>query len=95
MHLMNSGTWNTNISRLLIAYKDIIRSIEYFGISMVEGLNFFGEGYLNSPTYINYVTYDALAWSTLNQTKDLVTVIDDKVDNMTAQYGNLENVYKW
>lgn len=79
----------------MIAYKDMIRAVEYFGITMVEGLNFFGEGSLNRHTYINFVTHDALAWKTLNQTKDFVTIIRKKIDNMTHQYENIENVFQW
>ena len=79
----------------MVAYKDMIRAVEYFGITMVEGLNFFGEGRLNSVTYINFVTFDALAWKTLNQTKDFVTIIREKLENMTHQYENFENVAKW
>lgn len=79
----------------MAAYKDMIRAVEYFGITMVEGHNFFGEGRLNKDIYVNYVTHVALGWKTLNQTKDFVTVIKEKLENMTHQYENLENVFKW
>ena len=47
----------------------MIRTVEYFGITTVEGISFFGTGSLTRKRYVNYLTYDVLAWKSLNQTK--------------------------
>ncbi|XP_065346334.1 guanylate cyclase 2G [Cloeon dipterum] len=56
-----SGVW-----RYLIAFKNILRSIENFGISMVYGLNFFGRGVLQPHNYLQYVRHDVLGTDLLN-----------------------------
>ncbi|XP_046389564.1 uncharacterized protein LOC124158484 [Ischnura elegans] len=57
----NSGVW-----RYLIAFKNLLRSIENGGISMVYGINFFGRGKLQRANYIQYVKHDALSADLLN-----------------------------
>ncbi|XP_069158737.1 LOW QUALITY PROTEIN: uncharacterized protein [Procambarus clarkii] len=85
-----SGVW-----KLLVAYKDLIRSVEYFGIVMIEGLNYFGSGSLTQERFVNYVTYDILAWKSLNQTKDFVQVIREKVEGFNIQYEEFNNITEW
>ncbi|XP_076048414.1 uncharacterized protein LOC143029595 [Oratosquilla oratoria] len=86
----NSGVW-----KLLVAYKDMIRAVEYFGISLVEGLNFFGSGNLTPRALANYITYDSLGWKSLNQTKDFVSVIKSRVENMAEKYTEFGNISEW
>jgi hypothetical protein len=50
----------------LIAFKNILRSIENFGISIIYGLNFFGRGRLQSDSYLQYVRHDVLGTDLLN-----------------------------
>lgn len=78
-----------------MAYKDLIRSVEYFGIVMIEGLNYFGSGSLTQERFVNYVTYDILAWKSLNQTKDFVQVIREKVEGFNIQYEEFNNITEW
>jgi hypothetical protein len=52
--------------RYLIAFKNVLRSIENFGISMVYGLNFFGRGVLQPDNYLQYVRHDVLGTDLLN-----------------------------
>ncbi|XP_042875536.1 receptor-type guanylate cyclase gcy-2-like [Penaeus japonicus] len=85
----------SNVWKLLLAYKDMIRSVEYFGIVMVEGLYFFGRGSLSQPRFINYITYDVLAWKSLNQTKDFVQHIEEKVELFESQYEEYRNITEW
>lgn len=82
--------------RLLVSYKDLIRSVEFFGISTVEGLNYFGRGTLDAERFVNYITYDALAWKSLNQTKDFVPVIRDTVNSLTTlSDSEFQNIFTW
>lgn len=73
----------------------MIRSVEFFGIVMIEGLNFFGRGSLNRERFINFVTYDVLAWKSLNQTKDFVGVIREKVEDFNIRYEEFKNITEW
>ncbi|XP_018346873.1 PREDICTED: uncharacterized protein LOC108751280 [Trachymyrmex septentrionalis] len=57
----NSGVW-----RYLIAFKNLLRSIESLGIASVEGINYFGRGLLFGDNYINYVRHEALGRDLLN-----------------------------
>ena len=54
------------LRRYLIAFKNVLRSIENFGISMVYGLNFFGRGVLQPDNYLQYVRHDVLGTDLLN-----------------------------
>ncbi|XP_066972570.1 uncharacterized protein [Macrobrachium rosenbergii] len=98
MEAIISNIKDVNVSsvwKLLVAYKDLIRSVEYFGIVMVEGLNFFGSGTLSQDRFINYVTHDTLAWKSLNQTKDFVSAIRDKVEEYNEKYEEFKNITEW
>ncbi|XP_025158070.1 uncharacterized protein LOC105182028 isoform X1 [Harpegnathos saltator] len=57
----NSGVW-----RYLIAFKNLLRSIESLGIASVEGINYFGRGILLGDNYISYVRHEALGRDLLN-----------------------------
>ncbi|XP_071527452.1 uncharacterized protein [Panulirus ornatus] len=98
MEAIISNIKDANVSsvwKLLVAYKDMIRSVEFFGIVMMEGLSFFGRGTLSRERFINFVTYDVLAWKSLNQTKDFVGVIRDRVEEFNYQYEEFKNITEW
>ncbi|XP_025264011.1 uncharacterized protein LOC105258860 isoform X4 [Camponotus floridanus] len=57
----NSGVW-----RYLIAFKNLLRSIESLGIASVEGINYFGRGVLLGDNYVSYVRHEALGRDLLN-----------------------------
>ncbi|XP_070166336.1 uncharacterized protein [Polyergus mexicanus] len=57
----NSGVW-----RYLIAFKNLLRSIESLGIASVEGINYFGRGVLLGENYVSYVRHEALGRDLLN-----------------------------
>uniref|UniRef100_A0A1B6MQA4 guanylate cyclase n=1 Tax=Graphocephala atropunctata TaxID=36148 RepID=A0A1B6MQA4_9HEMI len=63
----NSGVW-----RLLIAFKNLLRSIENFGISMAFGINYFGAGSLPNNSYIQFVKHSFIAQDVLNTTFNYV-----------------------
>ncbi|CAH1108442.1 unnamed protein product [Psylliodes chrysocephalus] len=73
----NSGVW-----RYLLAFKNLLKSIESTGIAMVYGVNYFGQGYLQQQNYINYITHDAIA-------KDLLNTSLNYVSQMKAEYNAL------
>ncbi|XP_069948438.1 uncharacterized protein [Cherax quadricarinatus] len=89
------GASISNVWKLLVAYKDMIRSVEYFGIAMIEGLFYFGSGSLTHERFVNYITYDILAWKSLNQTKDFVQLIRERVEDFRFQYEELQNITEW
>ncbi|XP_015606868.1 receptor-type guanylate cyclase daf-11 isoform X2 [Cephus cinctus] len=57
----NSGVW-----RYLIAFKNLLRSIESLGIASVYGINYFGRGILMSENYVSYVRHETLGRDLLN-----------------------------
>ncbi|KAG7204035.1 hypothetical protein KM043_001894 [Ampulex compressa] len=57
----NSGVW-----RYLIAFKNLLRSIESIGIASVYGINYFGRGILLGDNYVSYVRHEALGRDLLN-----------------------------
>ncbi|KAI4486945.1 hypothetical protein M0802_012202 [Mischocyttarus mexicanus] len=57
----NSGVW-----RYLIAFKNLLRSIESLGIASVYGINYFGRGILLKDNYVSYVRHEALGRDLLN-----------------------------
>ncbi|XP_043677972.1 receptor-type guanylate cyclase daf-11 isoform X2 [Vespula pensylvanica] len=57
----NSGVW-----RYLIAFKNLLRSIESLGIASVYGINYFGRGILLGDNYVSYVRHEALGRDLLN-----------------------------
>ncbi|XP_059491276.1 receptor-type guanylate cyclase gcy-1 isoform X2 [Neocloeon triangulifer] len=69
-----SGVW-----RYLIAFKNILRSIENFGISMVYGLNFFGRGVLQPHNYLQYVRHDVLGTDLLNSSLKFALQLGEKM----------------
>ncbi|CAB0020299.1 unnamed protein product [Nesidiocoris tenuis] len=57
----NSGVW-----RFLISFKNLLRSIEHIGISMVNGINYFGRGNLSTESYLGFVKDTVIGQDLLN-----------------------------
>lgn len=74
-----SGVW-----RYLIAFKNLLRSIEHTGISMVHGINYFGVGVLGNDSYIRYVMHDALGRDLLNASFTYVPSAKETYDQLTG-----------
>lgn len=68
--------------RYLIAFKNLLRSIEHTGISMVQGINYFGVGSLSNESYISFVYHDAIG-------RDLLNASFTYVPSMRQTYGQL------
>ncbi|KAL3274580.1 hypothetical protein HHI36_015963 [Cryptolaemus montrouzieri] len=73
----NSGVW-----RYLLAFKNLLRSIESIGIAAVYGVNYFGRGHLKSANYISYIKHDAVS-------RDLLNASLNFVPEMKAEYKRL------
>ncbi|ODN05186.1 Atrial natriuretic peptide receptor 1, partial [Orchesella cincta] len=72
--------------RVLIAYKNIIRCIENYSISMIYGLYYFGKGKLSQSSYNKYIQYDSLAADYLNATKSFSPEVTVLWDRLIGQY---------
>ncbi|XP_056644589.1 receptor-type guanylate cyclase gcy-8 isoform X2 [Diorhabda carinulata] len=84
----NSGVW-----RYLLAFKNLLKSIESTGISMVYGVNYFGQGYLQKQNYINYITHDAIAKDLLNTSLNYVSQMKQEYQESTIimrNYGDIK-----
>ncbi|XP_031833421.1 uncharacterized protein LOC116427335 isoform X1 [Nomia melanderi] len=73
----NSGVW-----RYLIAFKNLLRSIESLGIASVYGINYFGRGILSADNYVSYVRHEALG-------RDLLTGSLTYVPSLKRFYADL------
>nr|CAI5863931.1 unnamed protein product [Callosobruchus analis] len=85
----SSGVW-----RYLLAFKNLLKSIESTGIASVYGVNYFGKGHLMQVNYINYITHDAIAKDLLNTSLNYVPQMKKEYQwlalNM-AHYGNIKH----
>ncbi|XP_066996175.2 uncharacterized protein [Anabrus simplex] len=77
----NSGVWS--VSRYLIAFKNLLRSIENMGIAMVYGINFFARGSLKGNNYISYVRHEALGNDLLNSSFNYVPKLKKSYRQLT------------
>jgi hypothetical protein len=79
----------------LISFKNLLRSIENFGISVVHGINYFASGSLPKDKHIYYVQHDTicndLLYSILHYIPTLRSFYDNIINNMT----NYPLVKKW
>nr|XP_022905172.1 uncharacterized protein LOC111417189 isoform X2 [Onthophagus taurus] len=83
----SSGVW-----RYLIAFKNLLRSIESTGISSVYGVHYFGKGYLNGTTYSNYIKHDAIAKDLLNGSLNYVPKLKAIYRNLTRNMPNYGSI---
>ncbi|KAE8736776.1 hypothetical protein FOCC_FOCC017769 [Frankliniella occidentalis] len=75
----------SDMNRYLIAFKNLLRSVEHTGISMVHGINYFGVGVLVNESYISYVHHDAIGRDLLNASFTYVPSIRTTYLNLTRQ----------
>uniref|UniRef100_A0A6P7FZE2 guanylate cyclase n=1 Tax=Diabrotica virgifera virgifera TaxID=50390 RepID=A0A6P7FZE2_DIAVI len=83
----NSGVW-----RYLLAFKNLLKSIESTGIAMVYGVNYFGQGILQSQNYINYITHDAIAKDLLNTSLNYVSQMKREYEYVTINMANYSHI---
>ncbi|XP_049809324.1 adenylate cyclase type 5 [Schistocerca nitens] len=85
----SSGVW-----RYLIAFKNLLRSIENMGIAMVYGINYYGRGPLVGNNYIEYVRHEAIGNDLLHSSFNYVPSIGKKYDQLTAQMEDYSGIQK-
>ena len=78
-----------------MTYKDLVRSVEYFGISMVHGLFYFRHGQLDEELYVAFLGADTLGWKSLNQTQNFLNITNNYVNNLTTSYPIFKNITAW
>ncbi|XP_063917238.1 uncharacterized protein LOC135132949 isoform X2 [Zophobas morio] len=84
----NSGVW-----RYLLAFKNLLRSIESTGIASVYGVNYFGRGVLKSANYTSYIKHDSIAKDLLNSSLNFVPKMKDEYKKLTSSmrgYGKIK-----
>ncbi|CAG7827522.1 unnamed protein product [Allacma fusca] len=59
---------NTGLWKSLVAYKNMMKTIENFSISLVYGFYYYCRGHLSNRSLARYVRYDSLAEEYLNTT---------------------------
>lgn len=80
--------------RHLVGFKNLLKSIECYGISSVHGINYFGRGSLGTETYIAYIRNDILGKDLLNGSLNYVPSLKVLYRNLTQlmpDYGSLRN----
>lgn len=76
-----------------MGFKNILRSIECYGIASVHGINYFGRGLLSTDKYVDYIRHDILGKDLLNSTLNYVPSVKPwykKLANIPG-YGSLKN----
>lgn len=87
-NIKNAGThivFVSLIDRHLVGFKNILRSIECYGIASVHGINYFGRGLLSSDKYVDYIRHDVLG-------KDLLNTTINYVPSVKAVYKSVSNM---
>lgn len=87
----SSGVW-----RYLLAFKNLLRSIESTGIASVYGVNYFGRGWLVSNSYVHYIHHDAVAKDLLNGSLNYVPMLKGvyrQLTNSMSNYGTIKRRY--
>lgn len=83
-------------SRYLIAFKNLLRSIESLGIASVYGINYFGRGILLGDNYVSYVRHEALGRDLLNGSLTYVPSLKTLYAELTRTmpgYGRIKSRY--
>lgn len=78
--------------RYLISFKNLLRSIENIGISMVYGINYFARGKLHNSSYIHYVRHEALGNDLLNSSLNYVPSLRQLYMDLTTRMGDYGNI---
>lgn len=79
--------------RHLVGFKNILRSIECYGIASVHGINYFGRGLLSSDKYVDYIRHDILGKDLLNTTINYVPSVKAVYKSVSTMptYESLQN----
>ena len=64
------GTNSSAVWRYLIAYKNLLRSIENIGIAVVYGIRYYAQGNVSQDQYIQFIRHDTLGFEYLDQSKN-------------------------
>lgn len=82
--------------RYLIAFKNLLRSIESLGIASVYGINYFGRGILVGDNYVSYVRHEALGRDLLSGSLTYVPSLKHFYAELTRtmpDYGRIKSRY--
>lgn len=82
--------------RYLIAFKNLLKSIESLGISSVYGINYFGRGTLVGDNYVSYVRHDILGRDLLSGSLTYVPSLKHfyaELTNSMSDYGRIKSRY--
>lgn len=92
---MNKFVCVSYTNRHLVGFKNILRSIECYGIASVHGINYFGRGLLSSDKYVDYIRHDILGKDLLNTTINYVPSVKKDYKRVASMpgYGVLRNSY--
>lgn len=85
---------NTVVDRYLIAFKNLLRSIESLGIASVYGINYFGRGILVDESYVSYIRHEALGRDLLNGSLTYVPSLKNyyvELTNTMPDYGKIKS----
>ncbi|XP_075237672.1 uncharacterized protein LOC142333932 [Lycorma delicatula] len=83
------GVW-----KYLIAFKNLLRSIENTGISMVYGINYFARGHLQHSIYTSFVKHDAISQDLLNSTFNYVPQLKSLYHKMSETSPQHHKIHK-
>lgn len=78
--------------RYLLAFKNLLKSIESTGIASVYGVNYFGRGILARESYIAYIKYDSIARDLLNGSLNYVPSIKNVYKRLTDSMPNYGSI---
>ncbi|CAH1136125.1 unnamed protein product [Ceutorhynchus assimilis] len=82
-----SGVW-----RYLLAFKNLLKSIESTGIASVYGVNYFGKGSLEKKNHISYIQHDSIAKDLLNTSLNYVAKLKQEYRNLSLTMDNYGNI---
>ncbi|XP_035705961.1 uncharacterized protein LOC110846821 [Folsomia candida] len=86
-------TNSSDLWRFLVSYKNLLRSIENVGISVVFGINYFGRGKLTINNHIKYIRRDTLGTEYLNSSLEFSLVAkhyyNTEVHGRLSSYGDI------
>jgi len=74
------GTNSSAVWRYLIAYKNLLRSIENIGIAVVYGIRYYGQGNITQDQYIQFIRHDTLGFEYLDQSKNFAPQVRKDYD---------------
>ncbi|XP_035704900.1 uncharacterized protein LOC110846831 [Folsomia candida] len=85
-------TKNSDVWRYLLAYKNLLRSVENFGISVVYGINYFGRGQITRPNHIEFIRKDTLGMEYFNSSMEFASNAEQQVEEIFKKLENLSYI---